>query len=107
MDQRFDVVYRDGTVTVFFGGDLDLASRDFGESAVARALALEPIRLLLDLSHVTFMDSCGLTVLLRAQRAAETAGVAFSVVGPLADEVQRVLTITGLEGLLERDAAQG
>ena len=46
MDRHFDVVCDDDTVMVFLAGDLDLAARDSGESAVAEAIGLKPIAIL-------------------------------------------------------------
>ena len=57
-----------GSATITLSGEIDhhgaRAMMEQLEDAIARAL---PLRLTLDLSGVTFMDSSGIAVLLRAQ----------------------------------------
>lgn len=77
------------------GGDLDLASapRLLDDADAAMADPTESIAL--DLGAVTFVDSSGLTALLRVQRNATERGIAFTL-GPVPPQVRRVIDIAGL-----------
>jgi anti-sigma B factor antagonist len=81
-------------------GDLDAAA---ATSAFTRLLQLDlrpGQRLILDLRELTFMDSTGVRVLLKAMEQAHRAGAAFSIVaGP--PPVMRVLDLVGLRDQLD------
>lgn len=76
-------------------GELDLASSPMLDQELARLAAAEPALLVLDLRGLAFMDSTGLSVLVRAHHHAEQAGRRLVLVrgGP---QVQRLLNLTGL-----------
>ena len=81
-------------------GDLD-AAQATSVCALLLRLQLRPgQRLILDLRELTFMDSTGVRVLLKAMEHAHCAGAAFSVVaGP--PTVMRVLDLVGLREQLD------
>jgi anti-anti-sigma factor len=86
--------------TITVGGDIDVdTSGDLGE-AVGRVLRLSPTveRLVFDLADVTFMDSSGLAVLVRA----ENAGARVEVQNP-SPAVRVILVTTGLQHFLEAE----
>ena len=82
-----------------FAGELDLATTAEAEAAVARARreALAPLRL--DLSGLTFIDSSGLHLVLRLNKACKADGRALEVV-PGPESVQRVFGIAGVLEML-------
>jgi anti-sigma B factor antagonist len=87
-------VARDGDVVrVTLAGELDLATAPEVEPALcSNGVA----RRLLDLRDLTFMDSSGLRLILKAHAAARRDGWALEIVpGPPA--VQRVFQICGVE----------
>jgi anti-sigma B factor antagonist len=75
---------------------LDLASSPALEEALERAGRSAPGMLILDLSELEFMDSTGLSVLVRAHHRAQESGWRFGLVkgGP---QVQRLLNLTGID----------
>ncbi len=76
-------------------GELDLASAPALASELYDAASDGFDQLVVDLSGLDFMDSTGLSVLLEAQRAADTDHHGFSLRrGPA--QVQRVFEVTGL-----------
>ncbi len=80
-------------------GELDAGTAEPLREALARAI--EPGSLLeLDLSGLTFMDSTGLQLLVRARNAAEADGYQFVVVAP-SRPVKRVLDLVGMTDVLE------
>lgn len=90
---------QDGSLAVLtVGGDVDLAAAD-GLWDVLRE-ALQPgVRVVADLANVTFLDSTGLRVLVRAeQTSADLAGTEFALAAPSAP-VLRVLELSGTEGM--------
>jgi anti-sigma B factor antagonist len=75
-------------------GELDLATSPALEAEVERAAAGSEL-VILDLRGVSFMDSTGLSLLVKAQRRAEELGRRLAVVRGGA-QVQRLLTLTGV-----------
>jgi anti-sigma B factor antagonist len=81
-------------------GELDVAS---ASEATKRMLRLDLRRggqLVLDLSELTFMDSTGIRLILKASQHAQVHGGELIVVRP-PDNVMRVLELVGLDEQLE------
>src|SRR5690242_6081648 len=80
-------------------GELDLASSAALEDEVARVLKSGSELIVLDLRALEFMDSTGLSTLVKAHQRAGEAGKRFGLVrGP--QQVQRLLNLTGVEDRL-------
>ncbi|MBV9838116.1 MAG: STAS domain-containing protein [Solirubrobacterales bacterium] len=76
-------------------GELDLASSPALEEALERVRESDPATLILDLRELVFIDSTGLSVLVKADQRARETGKRFGLVnGP--SQVQRLLVLTGL-----------
>ncbi len=58
--------HADGRVLLTFRGEIDVASAAEAERELARAQALAPREIVIDLRHVTFMDSTGVRILIQA-----------------------------------------
>ncbi|MEU7580094.1 STAS domain-containing protein [Streptomyces sp. NPDC041068] len=85
-------------VLVHVCGDLDVAS---APSLTRVLIPLQPRMVDLDLSDVTFIDSCGVNVLLSHYRHCRAAGGFLTVIQP-SRPVRQVLQILGLEELLTK-----
>ena len=100
---------RDGAaVTVHVSGEVDLSNGSLVQDAIAAALAAGGARAVrVDLSEVTFLDSSGISLLLKGRRGADERGLAYRVVG--AQGVARlVLELSGVwEHLTGEDAGSG
>lgn len=83
------------TITIALCGEWDLAEQEATRHAVARALARSPERLVLDLRHVTFIDSTGVHGTVELARRAARLNVEL-VILPAPRAVQRVFEICGL-----------
>lgn len=97
MQSNFTVEKRDGDQAVLIGvsGELDLASSPELEQELERATASDLELLVIDLRKLEFMDSTGLSVLVRAHQRATQSGKRFAIVkGP--QQVQRLLSLTGV-----------
>ena len=81
-------------VRLDLSGELDLASAAEFERALERTLRARPARIVLDLSNLSFLDSCGLRVLLTAQRACEEADCALALIA--GDPARRLFELTGV-----------
>jgi anti-sigma B factor antagonist len=90
-------VTSDGRSTVItVSGELDLASSAALEDELGRVSASGVERVVIDLRELEFMDSTGLSTLVKAHQRAEQAGQEFGLVrGP--QQVQRLLSLTGVE----------
>lgn len=80
-------------------GELDLRTSPELEDRLARVWAAGAELVILDLRQIEFMDSTGLRVLLGAHQRAQETGRRFALVRG-ADQVERVLTLTGVRDLL-------
>ena len=81
-------------VRLGLSGELDLASAAEFERALGRALSARPAKMVLDLSDLSFLDSCGLRALLTAQRACEEADCALTLIA--GDPARRLFELTGV-----------
>jgi anti-anti-sigma factor len=75
-------------------GELDLGSAPELERQLAEAEAEKPGRLLIDLGNLSFMDSTGLALMLRAQQTAQDNGHQLCL-RPGSPQVQRLFELTG------------
>jgi anti-anti-sigma factor len=83
----------EGTATVALRGELDLSTIPRMEGALLEQVTQRPA-VLVDLSGLTFIDSSGLGVLIRAVRSANGTPVHI-LIGP-GSQVERVFRIAGL-----------
>ena len=77
-------------------GELDLASSELLESAIAAAIESAAAQVILDLRGLEFIDSVGISVLIRANQRLHDLGRRFGLVRGGA-QVQRLLSLTGLD----------
>jgi anti-anti-sigma factor len=83
----------DGRIRLILAGEVDISSADTLTQAL-RAARCRGCGLIIDLAHVTFLDSTGIAALLMAHRQTAAAGQTLTVVNAR-DIVRRVLAITG------------
>jgi anti-anti-sigma factor len=81
---------------VVVAGELSLAEAPILERHLADVLANASSTVVVDLAGVEFIDSTGLSVLVRAQQQASERGIEFGVQNPRA-QAHRLLSLTGLE----------
>jgi anti-sigma B factor antagonist len=97
VQSNFAVEVRDDERAVVIGvsGELDLASSPELERELERGNSSGAELLIIDLRRLEFMDSTGLSVLVRAHQKAIEIGKQLAVVkGP--QQVQRLLSLTGV-----------
>src|SRR4051794_16248240 len=96
-----DVADADARVVVTVVGELDLATAGELEAVVLPAVR-DGRHAILDLRGLEFMDSSGVRVVVAAHSAAEEHGGRLSLVRTeQGSPVQRILEISGLEGILD------
>jgi anti-anti-sigma factor len=84
----------DDGVVLRLDGELDLATVSQFDAEIAEIARAAPPHVLIDLARVTFMDSTGLASIIRAHRAAASAGCTLAFRSG-SDQVQRLLKLTG------------
>jgi len=97
MQSHFRLEVRgEGRATVIaVSGELDLASSPALQEELDRVASSDSELLIIDLRELDFMDSTGLSVLVRAHLRAEEHGRQLAMVrGP--QQVQRLLSLTGV-----------
>ncbi|MBV9839716.1 MAG: STAS domain-containing protein [Solirubrobacterales bacterium] len=97
MQNQFQVDVRsEGRAAVIaISGELDLASSPALEEQLARVSQSDAELLVMDLRQLDFMDSTGLSILVKAHQQATKAGQEFGVVRG-SEQVQRLLNLTGV-----------
>jgi anti-sigma B factor antagonist len=93
---RVDVRSNGRASVITVSGELDLASSAALEEELVRVAESGAEQVIVDLRELEFMDSTGLSTLVKAHQRAVDAGQRFGVVrGP--QQVQRLLSLTGVE----------
>ena len=80
-------------------GEVDLASTPLIADAIEDALEAGALELWLDLSHVEFMDSAGVHLLVETHARLRQLNRRLAIICPVA-VVRRLLDLTGVTGLL-------
>ncbi len=84
-----------GASVIGVSGELDLASSPALEEALEGAFAADTRLVIIDLRALEFMDSTGLSILVKAHQTAEDGGRQLYLInGP--PQVQRLLSLTGV-----------
>jgi anti-sigma B factor antagonist len=99
-DERFPATWSGRAAVVTATGEVDLTNAEGFRDAMLSALNAGALGLVVDLTMTTFLDSAGVTALVRATRraAASDATVRLAVTAP---PVLRVLNLVGIDRLLE------
>lgn len=92
---RLEVRSDDHTTVISVSGELDLASSPALEEELERVAKSDATVIVVDLAELEFMDSTGLSVLVRAHQRAEQSGRRLGLVNG-SQQVQRLLTLTGV-----------
>jgi anti-sigma B factor antagonist len=99
-DERFPAAWSGRAAVVTATGEVDLTNAEGFRDAMLSALNAGALGLVVDMTMTTFLDSSGVTALVRATRraAASDATVRLAVTAP---PVLRVLNLVGIDRLLE------
>jgi anti-sigma B factor antagonist len=101
-DFRLEVLSRGGASVIRVFGELDLATSPGLEQELERLLAGDAPLIVVDLAELEFMDSTGLSVLVRAHQRAEESGQRLGVTNG-SQQVERLLNLTGVRDRLMLD----
>jgi anti-anti-sigma factor len=93
------IAYEDGRVCVVVSGDLDLSTAPKLWSALEPAMEDGAPTLVLDISGVGFLDSSGISVIVRALKLLRETDRALVVRSPQ-PQARKVLEVTGLTRVL-------
>jgi len=92
-----------GGVVLALSGELDVVSAPELDLCLNEVMAEAPDRVVLDLSELAFVDSAGMSVLIKARQDAESAGRTL-VLGRPTEQVHRVFALVGLADWLTFDS---
>ena len=97
MPNRFAVAVgaQNGAPVLAVSGELDLASTPTLEQELDRVRAGTPSLIIIDLRELEFMDSTGLSVLIRAHQHAQQTGYRLGIVNG-SRQIRRLLSLTGV-----------
>ena len=100
--EQFHVLGMNGTRVVVAIGEIDIASAPGLWAALSEAIAAGQDDVVVDLSGVTFIDSQGLSVLLRAYKVLSPEGRRLCLRSPR-PQTRKVLEISGVASVLSVD----
>ncbi len=89
-----------GTATVALRGEADILTVDQVRVTLGDALAAGPQEIVVDLTHLTFIDSTGLGALIFGFQRARDAGIRFRL-AHASPAVRQILMLSGLLELVE------
>lgn len=92
---RIDVRRDGGRAILTLAGELDMASSELLEQALAGEDLASEAMLVLDLQQLQFIDSTGLRVILTALERCRERGQEFAIT-PGSEQVKRLLSVTGV-----------
>jgi anti-anti-sigma factor len=98
-DERFPVTWSGRTAVVSASGEIDITNAEGFRDAMLTALNAGAAALVVDMTSTTFLDSAGVTALVRAARRA-TATDATLRLAVTAPSVLRVLNLVGIDRLI-------
>jgi anti-sigma B factor antagonist len=98
---RLDITGRDeGRACLAVDGDIDMTTSDYFTQTLMRLVAEPAVTtLVLDAAHLSFIDSNGVTVLVKAHRAAGERGISFRITNTQ-DAIRGLLEMLGVYEIL-------
>ncbi|HTS96484.1 MAG TPA: STAS domain-containing protein [Streptosporangiaceae bacterium] len=98
-DERLPVLWLSQSAVVSLPAEIDLSNADQVREELLAVLNRSPDALIVDMGGTTFCDSACVNALARAHKRAAESGAGMRLV-VTASGVQRVLAITGIDGLM-------
>jgi anti-sigma B factor antagonist len=104
---RVEAEHRGILCVIRIHGEVDISNDREVLAAIETAVPHSSLRLIVDLTHTTYLDSAGLALLLRLAERLQARRQQMRIVAPLGSPVRTVLELTGLprviplEGRLE------
>jgi anti-anti-sigma factor len=91
----FSVSCVDGIALVSIAGELDLSNTERLHECLHAAIDAGAVEMLVDIEHLTFMDSTGVSVLAGAHKRLSMAGGTFTLLSPV-PALERLFGAAGL-----------
>jgi anti-anti-sigma factor len=99
-EERFPATWSGRTAVVTAAGEIDLTNAEGFRDTLLSALNSGALGLVVDLTATTFLDSAGVTALVRASRRASATEATLRL-AVTAAPVLRVLNLVGIDRLIE------
>jgi anti-anti-sigma factor len=94
-----------GRICLAVGGDIDMTTSDYFNQTVMRLIGEPAVtNVVLDVGHLGFIDSNGVTVLVKAHRAADERGASFRITNAQ-DPIRGLLEMLGVYDMLTQTHA--
>lgn len=85
-------------------GEVDISNDKEVLAAIEMAVPHSALRLIVDLTHTTYLDSAGLALLLRLAERLQARRQQMEIVAPVGSPVRTVLELTGLPRVIPLEA---
>jgi anti-anti-sigma factor len=97
---RIDAEHRGKLCVIRLHGEVDISNDREVLAAIETAVPHSALRLIMDLTHTTYLDSAGLALLLRLAQRLQARRQQMRIVAPLGSPVRTVLELTGMLGVI-------
>ena len=99
MDLHLETRQEGDVAVVAASGEVDVFTAPGLDAAITDELAAGHVRLVIDLSRVTFLDSTGLGVLVKGLKGAREGGGTMHLVVS-SDRIRKIFEVTGLDAAM-------
>jgi anti-anti-sigma factor len=96
-----DFSERDGTLVAAVRGEIDMSNANALGDAVGNATPSDALRVVLDLTHVVYLDSAGIHLIFRLRQSLRDRDVALTVLIPTNSAANDALRLAGLMGRMD------
>lgn len=97
---RVEAEHRGILCVIRLHGEVDISNDREVLAAIETAVPHSALRLIVDLSHTTYLDSAGLALLVRLAERMQARRQQMRIVAPLGSPVRIVLELTGLPSVI-------
>ena len=99
-----DTSVLDGRLVCRLSGEVDISNALEVGATIERAVPKDAVGVIVDLSEVRYLDSSGISLLLRLSERLKARRIGFRLVVPDDAPVRSVLELTGLGRMMEIDS---
>lgn len=99
MTARVEIHAKDGSMQIALSGEIDLANAAVVEDEIRDAVSHKPSAVSVDLTDLTYLDSCGIRILFALASRLKTLRIVLELIVPLDSPTRLLIELSGFESL--------
>lgn len=96
---RVETTAENGSTHITLSGEIDLANAAAIGDEICAAVSHMPTDVSVDLTHLTYMDSAGITVLFALASRLNARQIVLQIIVPLDSPTRRLIELSGFESI--------